>query len=203
MTQLIGVAGGSGSGKTTLVEMLQNHFGAGRAAVLFQDAYYIDRSREFKGDGSLNFDHPDAIDWKLLGQHLKDLREGKAIAVPIYDFVHHQRKAETEVLAPKDYVIVDGILLFVHETIRNLFDIRLFVETSEPVRYQRRLARDVQERGRTPDGVRIQYDTTVRPMHDLYVEPTRIHAHQIISGENQSTVSITSLNTQLHYTPKF
>ncbi len=203
MAQLIGVAGGSGSGKTTLVEMLQHHFGADHASVLFQDAYYIDRSHEFKGDGSLNFDHPDAIDWSLLEQHLKEIRAGKTITVPTYDFVNHQRKSITELLEPKEYVIVDGILLFVHERIRNLFDIRLYVDTCESVRFQRRLERDIKERGRTPEGVRLQYNNTVRPMHDLYVEPTRVHAHQVISGETNSTITIAGLNAQLCYIPKY
>lgn len=190
MTQLIGVAGGSGSGKTTLAEMLKDYYGADCANILFQDSYYIDRSREFKGDGSLNFDHPDAIDWNLLGQHLLALRAGKAIAVPVYDFIHHRRKAETILLEPKDFVIIDGILIFVHEHIRNLFDVRIYVDTCEPERYQRRLKRDIEERGRTPEGVRLQYDSTVRPMHDLFVEPTRTYAHHVISGECETAILI-------------
>lgn len=197
MTQLIGVAGGSGSGKTTLAEMLQDYYGADRASILFQDSYYIDRSHEFKGDGSLNFDHPDAIDWSLLEQHLLRLRAGKPIAVPVYDFIHHQRKAETILLEPKDFVIIDGILIFVHESIRNLFDVRIFVDTSEPERYQRRLQRDIEERGRTPAGVRLQYDSTVRPMHDLFVEPTRVHAHQVISGECETVMGIPEILQKL------
>jgi uridine kinase len=190
MVKIIGVAGGSGSGKTTLAEMLLNHFGVERASVLFQDSYYIDRSHEFKGDGSVNFDHPDAIDWTLMQQHIKNLRAGEAINVPVYDFIHHTRKSESILLKPAEFIIVDGILLFVHDHIRSLFDTRLYVETSEPVRYQRRLQRDVQERGRTPEGVQIQYESTVRPMHDLFVEPSKNHADIIIYGENVDSMRI-------------
>jgi uridine kinase len=190
VVQLIGIAGGSGSGKTTLAKMLLNHFGSDHASILFQDSYYIDRSHAFKGDGSLNFDHPDAIDWALMEQHLQALRAGNSIEVPSYDFITHKRKPETLILQPKDHVIVDGILLFVHEIIRDLFDIRLFIEASEAARFERRLERDVNERGRTPEGVRIQYQNTVRPMHDLFVEPSKAYAHQIISGENIAEMKI-------------
>lgn len=183
MVQLIGVAGGSGSGKTTLAELLLDHFGRDRAALLLQDSYYIDRSQQFKGDGSLNFDHPDAIDWPLLLQHLQDLQAGRAINEPTYDFVKHQRNTNTIRLEPKEIIIVDGILLYVNEAIRNLFDIRLYVDTSEQMRYARRLLRDVELRGRTPEGVRIQYESTVKPMHQLYVEPCKAYAHAVVSGE--------------------
>lgn len=192
MVQLIGVAGGSGSGKTTLAEMLQQHFGDQRAVLLLQDSYYIDRSREFKGDGSLNFDHPDAIDWALMQQHLLDLKAGKAIAVPSYDFVNHKRLPDRHMVEPREYVLVDGILLYVKEMIRNLFDIRLYVETSERMRFARRLLRDVEERGRTPDGVRIQYETTVKPMHELFVEPSKIYANEIVSGETLADLKVPS-----------
>lgn len=193
MVKLIGVTGGSGSGKTTFSEMLLTHFGTDHASILFQDFYYIDRSHEFKGDGSLNFDHPDAIDWALMFQHLTDLHAGKPVAVPRYDFVTHKRKPETVIMQPKEYVIVDGILIFVHEIIRELFDIRFFIETSEPARYERRLLRDVEERGRTAEGVRVQYENTVRPMHDLFVEPCKEYAHQVISGEDTDEMRIPKL----------
>jgi uridine kinase len=197
MVQLIGVAGGSGSGKTTLAELLLNQLGEERASILFQDYYYIDRSHQFTGDGSLNFDHPDAIDWDLMLEHLTALHAGKSIAVPMYDFVSHKRTAATVIMQPKPVVIVDGILLFVHQAIRDMFDIRLFVDTSEPIRYERRLQRDIEERGRTEQGVRIQYEKTVRPMHELFVEPCKAYAHQIISGEDELGVYIKNLMQQL------
>ena len=181
--QLIGIAGGSGSGKTTFAGMLLAHLGADRASIVYQDSYYIDRSQQFHGDGSLNFDHPDAIDWALMVQQLQDLHDGKSIAVPTYDFVTHKRTHETRIIEPVDYVIVDGILIFVPEAVRELFDVRFFIETSEPLRYQRRLERDVEQRARTPEGVRIQYENTVRPMHDLFVEPSKQYAHHILSGD--------------------
>jgi uridine kinase len=190
MLKLIGVAGGSGSGKTTFAEMLLEHFGSDETAILYQDSYYIDRSHAFTGDGSLNFDHPDAIDWHLMYEQLSDLHAGKTIAVPTYDFVTHKRKSATITIQPKKYVIVDGILIFVHEIIRDLFDIKFYIDTNEPLRYQRRLLRDVEERGRTPEGVRIQYESSVRPMHDLFVEPSRVYADQIIIGETRGGMKI-------------
>jgi uridine kinase len=190
VVKLIGVAGGSGSGKTTFAEMLLQHFGSEEATILYQDSYYIDRSHVFTGDGSLNFDHPDAIDWPLMFEQLSDLRAGKTIAVPMYDFLTHKRKTTTSTMQPKKYVIVDGILIFVHEIIRDLFDIKFYIDTNEPMRYQRRLQRDVEERGRTPEGVRVQYESTVRPMHELFVEPCRAHADQIIIGETRDDMKI-------------
>lgn len=197
MTRLIGVAGGSGSGKTTMAEMIFNHFGSERASILYQDSYYIDRSKEFKGDGSLNFDHPDAIDWELMLQHLNALRAGQTVNVPIYDFIQHKRIPETLLVEPKEFVIVDGILLYVNSLVRELFDIRLFVETSETMRFARRLLRDVEQRGRTPEGVRLQYESTVKPMHDRFVEPCRHYAHQVIYGETLSDLKIPSLISEL------
>jgi uridine kinase len=176
MVKLIGVAGGSGSGKTTFAEMLLQHFGSNNATILYQDSYYIDRSDAFTGDGSLNFDHPDAIDWLLMFEQLSDLHAGKTIAVPMYDFVTHNRKPATITMQPKKYVIVD--------------DIKFYIDTNEAMRYQRRLLRDVEERGRTPEGVRIQYEASVRPMHDLFVEPSRVYADQIIIGETRGDMKI-------------
>ncbi len=182
--KIIGVAGGSGSGKTTFAKMLMGHLGPERAVILLQDSYYIDRSKQFHGDGSLNFDHPNVIDWTLMIQHLQDLRAGRAVEVPIYDFATHSRKSETVRVQPKEFVVVDGILIFSPPGLREIFDRRIFIDTAEPVRFARRLHRDVEERGRTPEGVRVQYDTTVRPMHDEFVEPTKTLAHDVISGES-------------------
>jgi uridine kinase len=190
MVKLIGVAGGSGSGKTTFAEMLLQHFGSNKATILYQDSYYIDRSHAFTGDGSLNFDHPNAIDWPLMFEQLSDLHAGKTIAVPRYDFITHKRKPTAIAMQPQKYVIVDGILIFVHEIIRDLFDIKFYIDTNEPMRYQRRLLRDVEERGRTPEGVRIQYESSVKPMHDLFVEPSRVYADQIIIGETRDDMKI-------------
>jgi uridine kinase len=126
----------------------------------------------------------------LMYEQLSDLHAGKTIAVPTYDFVTHKRKSATITIQPKKYVIVDGILIFVHEIIRDLFDIKFYIDTNEPLRYQRRLLRDVEERGRTPEGVRIQYESSVRPMHDLFVEPSRVYADQIIIGETRGGMKI-------------
>jgi uridine kinase len=180
---LIGVAGGSGSGKTTFVRDLAARLGPDRVVVVQQDFYYIDRSHQFKGDGSLNFDHPNSLDWPLMASHLRDLRDGKAVEMPIYDFATHSRKKETVRVQPKPVILVDGILIFCPKEIVDLLDLKIFIETSESVRFERRLKRDVTERGRTPEGVREQYITTVKPMHDEFVEPSKALADKIISGE--------------------
>lgn len=180
---IIGVAGGSGSGKTTFVRELATRLGADRVTVIQQDSYYIDRSREFKGDGSLNFDHPDAIDWALMAHQLRELRDGRAVDVPIYDFATHSRLKNTQRAEPKEVILVDGILIFHPEEICKLMDLKIFIDTAEPIRFERRLKRDVRERGRTPEGVREQYIKTVKPMHDQFVEPSKKQADLIISGE--------------------
>jgi len=181
---MIGIAGGSGSGKTTFARLLMEALGRSQVSILGQDNYYIDQSHRFDGDGkSVNFDHPEAIDWGLLAQHLRLLKMGHAVQMPIYDFSTHKRKAETIIVNPTPYIILDGILIYVPEPVRQQIDVKIFIETREDVRFERRLKRDVAERGRTPDGVRAQYFAQVKPMHDQFVEPTKSFADKIISGE--------------------
>jgi uridine kinase len=180
---MIGVAGGSGSGKTTFVRDLASRLGPERVTVVQQDSYYIDRSKQFKGDGSLNFDHPNSLDWTLMASQLRSLREGKAIEMPIYDFTTHSRMPTTVHVESKPVILVDGILIFCPREIVDLLDLKIFIDTAEPVRFERRLKRDVSERGRTPDGVREQYNATVKPMHDEFVEPSKALADKVISGE--------------------
>ncbi len=180
----IGVAGGSGSGKTTFARMLTEKIGRERVNVLAQDSYYIDRSSEFDHDGGrVNFDHPDSIDWALLEQHLKLAIAGAAIDVPVYDFSTHRRQSQTLRYDPKPYLILDGILIYVRPSTRALLQHKIFIEAQENVRFERRLKRDVVERGRTAEGVRAQFFNQVKPMHDQFVEPSQAFASLVLSGE--------------------
>lgn len=181
-TRIIGIAGGSGSGKTTLARALAKHLG--HARILAQDSYYIDQSHRFDGDGgSVNFDHPDSIDFPLLAQHLEALRNGHSVEVPIYDFATHTRLPRTDRFDPADLVIVEGTLLFSQPAVLKQLDLSVFVDARESVRFHRRLHRDTTERGRTPEGVKKQFDLQVKPMHDQFVEPSRSKADLVVNGE--------------------
>ncbi|HMN68969.1 MAG TPA: uridine kinase [Bdellovibrionales bacterium] len=181
---IIGVAGGSGSGKTTFSRMLQANLGEGFCGLIHQDAYYLDLHEYFDRDGgTVNFDHPDSIEFDLLCRHLRALKEGRDIEIPRYDFTTHRRQFETTPFPWRPVVIVDGILLLTQSELRPLLDFAFFIETQEDLRFQRRLQRDVRERGRTPEGVRDQFYNHVKPMHDLFVDPSRKFADRIISGE--------------------
>jgi uridine kinase len=184
LSVLIGVSGGSGSGKTTFAKALQSALGAERASIITQDAYYFDQSHLFDRDGGVvNFDHPDSLDAELLEEHLRSLSQGHDVRVPVYDFKTHRRLSASRAVPATELVIVDGILIFHWLAVRSLFRHRVFVDTPEEVRFARRLRRDVRERGRTPEGVHDQFYNQVKPMHDLFVEPGREHAHLRVSGE--------------------
>lgn len=178
---ILGVAGGSGSGKTYFARALAQRLGSESCAVVYQDNFYIDQSRNFDFDGgSVNFDHPDAIDFDLLATHLALLKKHEAVQIPIYDFVTHSRKKETIHVTPKAVIIVDGILIFHADQVRMQFDDLIFFDTPEDLRYKRRLERDVKERGRDPEGVRNQFLRQVKPMHDQYVEPSKRFAKNLV-----------------------
>lgn len=178
---IIGVAGGSGSGKTYFAKELQRILGEDNCTLLYQDNYYIDQSAKFDGDGgSVNFDHPSSLDFDFLAQGLRTLKSGLPLNVPIYDFVTHSRKKETLLGEPKKIVIVDGILILHSQVVRAELDEAIFFDTPETLRFERRLNRDVHERGRTPEGVRKQFELQVRPMHNQFVEPSKTFAHTIV-----------------------
>ncbi len=182
---IIGVAGGSGSGKTYFARALHERLGPQISAVIYQDNYYIDQSARFDHDGgSVNFDHPDSLDFALLAQHLEQLKRGQTIEIPVYDFVTHSRLNQTISQSPQSVVLVDGILLLSQPHVRQHFDISIFVDTPEQLRFERRLKRDVEERGRTPDGVRRQFEAQVKPMHDQFVQPSLVHARYVISDND-------------------
>lgn len=185
---VLGVAGGTGSGKTTVVREILAAVGAERIAFLEQDSYYLDvewgSAQELK---SHNFDHPDSLDSPLLTEHVRALKAGLAVEVPIYDFVIHRRRQETRRVEPRPVVLLEGILLFVERELRDLLDFKIYVDTDSDLRLIRRLRRDMQERGRTSDDILRQYLETVRPMHLEFVEPSKRWANVIIpeGGENQ------------------
>ncbi len=177
---VIGITGGSGSGKTTLAKKIQSYLGAKSSIIIAQDSYYFDQSKKFDGDGgSVNFDHPSSLDFDLLAQHILQIKDSKAIQVPQYDFKTHSRLREALTVEPRDLVIVDGTLILSQKNIRENLDVSIFVDIPEDVRFLRRLRRDVKERGRTEDGVRKQFFSQVKPMHDEFVEPSKQYANFI------------------------
>jgi uridine kinase len=185
---VIGVAGGTGSGKTTVSERILAQIGVGRIAYLQHDSYYYDNSHLPPEERACrNYDHPASLDTTLLIQHLRALRRGEAVSVPLYDFATHTRLVETRSVAPARVVLVEGILIFAEKDLRELMDIRIYVDTDADIRFIRRFDRDVKERGRTPDSIIQQYLTTVRPMHLEFVEPSKRYADVIVpeGGHNQ------------------
>jgi uridine kinase len=178
---LIGVSGGSGSGKTYFASALQAQLGASVCEIVSQDNFYIDQSHRFDRDGgSVNFDHPSSIDFDLLAESLQLLRSGQPAPIPVYEFVTHKRLSAPVVVKPKPVILVDGILIFHAAKVRELFDDLIFFDTSEQLRFKRRQERDVRDRGRTLAGVHQQFFAQVKPMHDLFVEPSKAYAKRIV-----------------------
>lgn len=196
---LIGVVGGSGSGKTTVARAIYDFLGL-NAAFIDMDAYYKDLSHLTLDERrQINFDHPDSIDTSLMADHLARLRRGESIQKPTYDFAAHTRAAQVVDIVPHDVVVVDGILLFVEARLRELFDIKIFVDVDDDVRFIRRLQRDIAERGRTVEDVVRQYLTTVRPMHLEFVEPSKRWADVILpeGGHNRIGVEMILARVEL------
>lgn len=188
---LIGIAGGTGSGKSTVAKEMYKGLPAEKIAVIEQDSYYKEQSNiSFAERTKTNYDHPDAFDTDLLIEHLKMLINGQSIDKPIYDFEIHNRKKETVRVEPKDIIILEGILVLVEKEIRDLLDIKIFVDTDADVRIIRRIQRDIKERGRTLDSVINQYMNVVRPMHLQFVEPTKRYADIIIPEGGYNKVAI-------------
>jgi uridine kinase len=188
---LIGVAGGTGSGKTTVSCAILDGVGRERIAYLQHDAYYRDRSHlPLAERAQINYDHPDSLETDLLVEHLKALRAGQVVNVPAYDFARHVRKTETRRVEPRSIILVEGILIFVDRALRELFDVKIFVDTDADVRFIRRLERDIAERGRTMESVVQQYQATVRPMHLEFVEPSKRYADLIIPEGGFNMIAI-------------
>lgn len=196
---LIGVAGGSGSGKTTVASNLVNAFKSEDAVLVEQDAYYrelTDLTIEEKS--KVNFDHPNSIEFELLKQHLLDLIEGKKIQRPIYDFTTHSRKNEYVEIHPSKIIIVEGILIFAVPEIRDLFDVKIFVDTDADEMILRRIERDMKERGRSFDSIKNQYLNTVKPMYLEFCEPSKRYADVIIPRGGENKIAIELVRNNLH-----
>jgi uridine kinase len=193
---VIGVAGGSGSGKTTVVRRIVDSLGDHQVSLLEHDKYYRDRGElRLEERAALNYDHPDSLDTDLLVQHVKDLRDGQAVEVPIYDFARFARESGTTTVQPRRAIIVEGILIFTDAELRRLMDVKVFVDADDDTRFIRRLQRDISERGRTVASVIDQYLGTVKPMHLEFVEPSKRYADVIIPLGGHNTVAIDMLLT--------
>ena len=197
---VIGIAGGTGSGKTTLMKRLLERFG-NDVTVLSHDKYYYRRDdMPFEQRCKLNYDEPAALETDLMARHLEALRRGQAIDCPVYDFAQHNRSEKTVRIEPRQVIIVEGILIFEDAALRQLMDIKIFVDTDADVRLCRRIRRDVRERGRTLESVIEQYQTTVKPMHEKYVEPSKRFAHIVVpeGGENKVALEMIEGRIQRH-----
>jgi len=188
---VIGLAGGSGSGKTTIARTIMERVGRERMVLIQHDAYYCDQNDiPFEQRLQVNYDHPASLETSLLVQHLLELRAGRAIEMPVYDFAQFTRTSETTRVEPRPVILVEGILIFVDPALRGLFDIKIFVDAPGDLRFIRRLQRDLTERERTPDSVIRQYLETVRPMHIEFVEPTKRYADLILPEGGFNTVGV-------------
>ena len=197
---VIGISGGSGSGKTTFAKGLKRWIGDHRVGILSQDSYYRDLSQIFDRDGGkVNFDHPESVEFELMVQDLRQLRKGDGVEVPIYDFTTHTRRPASLMFQPRPIVLLEGILLFTQPQLIEQCDLLVFIDTSEQVRFERRLVRDVEERGRTPEGVREQFEAQVKPMHDQFVQPAQKLAHRTVSGEEPFESVFTEISDQITF----
>ena len=187
---VIGIAGGTGSGKTTLINNLIEKFSE-NVTLLSHDNYYKRHDElTYEQRCQLNYDEPAALETDLMARHLDQLRRGEAIDCPVYDFTQHNRSNETIRIVPKKVIIVEGILIFENKQLRDLMDVRIFVDTDADVRLCRRILRDVSERGRSLESVLTQYQTTVKPMHEMYVEPSKKYANIIVPEGGQNLVAL-------------
>jgi uridine kinase len=188
---VLGIAGGSGSGKTTLARLILQKVGAERIAYLPHDAYYKDLSDlGYNQRVTVNFDHPDSLDNELLITHVRQLKAYQPVLLPIYDFKTHTRTSETKLIEPRQVIMVEGILIFAEPVLRELCDVKVFVDTDADIRFIRRLERDISERGRTTESVIRQYLATVRPMHLEFVEPSKRYADVIIPEGGLNAVAM-------------
>ncbi|GIU81203.1 MAG: uridine kinase [Acidobacteria bacterium] len=188
---IIGICGGTGSGKTTIARKIIETVGRDKVALIAQDSYYRNLAdMPLDERHHVNFDHPDSIDSELLANHIKKLRMGKPIEMPIYDFKTHTRSDKTERIEPKPVIIVEGILIFAEPKILKLLDVKIYVDTPDDIRFIRRLQRDIKERGRTVESVIEQYFASVRPMHFEFVEPSKRHADIIIPEGGNTEIGI-------------
>ncbi len=188
---IIGIAGGTGSGKTTVVHQIMNELPSTEVGIISQDSYYKETSNlSYEERTKINFDHPRAIDFELLVQHLKELKAENVIEQPVYSFVTHNRTDDSIITHPRKVMIVEGILIFTNPELRDLFDIKIFVHADSDERLIRRLKRDIAERGRDMEEVLNRYQSTLKPMHEQFIEPTKAFADIIIPNDKYNTVAI-------------
>ena len=190
---VVGIAGGTGSGKSTVARKLAAAIPEGRCAILDHDAYYRpQRQLSLEDRAKINYDHPSSLESSLLVEHLRALRAGRAVEVPIYDFAQHDRRVETRRVAPAPVIVVEGILVFTEPALRELMDVKIFVDTDADIRLMRRIRRDLEQRGRSFQSVRDQYYATVRPMHLEHVEPSKRWADLIVpeGGDNHIALDV-------------
>ncbi len=195
---LIGIAGGTGSGKTTLADKIQQAFPV-ESILISQDSYYKDLSHlAYHERAATNFDHPNSLDFALLHDHLMDLKEGFAVDLPVYNFHIHSREPATKRVYPAQVIIIEGILLFAVPEVRDLFDIKIFIDTDDDIRVLRRIERDLHERSRDFKSVKDQYLTTVKPMHDAFVAPSKKYADLIIPEGGRNDIALGIILAKLH-----
>ena len=198
-TILIGIAGGTGSGKTTLTRHLKQHFGDD-VTVIGHDSYYKrQEGKTYEERARQNYDHPSAFDTDLLIEHLRELKAGRSVHCPVYSYADHNRTDETVEVFPTKVIIVEGILIFQNPTLRDMFDIKIFVETDADERILRRCLRDVEERGRTLQSVVTQYLTTVKPMHEQFVEPSRKYADIVVLEGGHNLVALDMIMQRIQH----
>ena len=196
---IIGIAGGTASGKTTIAKRLYDEASKnGSVSLIRLDDYYFNMHKVVRSKtGMLNYDHPDSYDIDYIMEHLNELREGRAINKPIYDFVTHTRMAEYEVVEPSNIIIVEGIMAFAFDKLLPLYDVKIFVDTADDIRFIRRLKRDMSDRGRTLESVVEQYMDTVRPMHHAFVEPSKKHADIIVPEGGHNNIAFGMLMSMI------
>lgn len=194
----IGISGGSGSGKTTIVNKIYSEVPEKSICIIEHDAYYRDQSElTYEQRCKTNYDHPFAFDNDLFVEHIKSLKNGETIEKPIYDYEIHNRKKEKTVVEPKEIIIVEGLLVFYEERIRNLLDIKIFVDTDADIRIIRRIMRDMKERGRSLDSIMTQYLSTVRPAHEQFIEPSKKYADIIVNEGGNNLVAVDLMVTKI------
>ena len=194
---IIGIAGGTGSGKSTLTERLKKRFGDEVTVIRHDDYYKEQHALTYEQRVTVNYDCPEAFDTDLLIRHLNELRAGREVDIPVYDYTIHDRSYEVRRIAPTPVILLDGILILENKTLRSLFDIKLFVDTDADVRVLRRILRDTNERGRSLDSVITQYLTTVKPMHEAFVEPSKKYADIIIPAGGKNPVVLEMIENKI------
>ena len=194
---VIGIAGGSGSGKTTLMKRLVEQFGDDVSVISHDNYYYRHDEMTFEERCQINYDEPAAFETALMAYHLDCLRSGQAIECPVYDYVNHNRSNETVHVEPRKVIIVEGIMIFENEALRDLMDIRIFVDTDADIRLCRRIKRDVTKRGRTLESVLAQYQQTVKPMHERYVEPSKKFANLVVPEGGKNIVALEMITDRI------